>query len=59
MRNRGNARDVAASPDISSKKRSEPTNQAQIKTKLRQFLERIKMKQKNIFTTFQVAVLCK
>ena len=41
MRNRGNARDVAASPDISSKKRSEPINQAQIKTKLRQFLERI------------------
>ena len=41
MCNRDNARDVATCPDISSTKRSEPTNQAQIKTKLRQSSERI------------------
>ena len=41
MCNRDNALDVAACPHISSTKRSEPTNQAQIKIKLRQFLERI------------------
>ena len=34
MCNRDNARDVVACPDISSTKRSELTNQAQIKTKL-------------------------
>ena len=41
MCNRDNACDVAASPDISGTKRSEPTNKAQIKIKLQQFLERI------------------
>ena len=41
MYNRDNARDVAPCPDISSTKRSESTNQTQIKIKLRQFLERI------------------
>ena len=41
MCNQDNACDVAACPDISSTKRSEPTNQAQIKIKLRQFLESI------------------
>ena len=39
--NRYNARGVAAYPDEKSTKRSDPTNQVQIKIKLRQFLERI------------------
>ena len=47
MCNWDNACDVAC-PDEESLRGSEPTNQAQIKIKLRQFLEHIEMIEKNI-----------
>ena len=54
MYNRDNARDVAACPDESSTKRSQSINQAQIKIKLRQFLEHIYMIEKNVLPLFKL-----